>query len=125
MRSVRETAWRDAFSIVIQRTRKSIFFKRDAGTVTVIDMRKTYIITYDLTEDDSYEDLFEYFKEFGTWARISKSVWAVKSSKSASTIRDEIADIVSDEANIFIIRSGKESAWKNVICHNQWLKTNL
>jgi len=87
----------------------------------------TYIISYDLAESDSaeYDELFEYIKGYGTWAHINKSLWAVKTYKSAVEIRDEIKDIVNDGSAIFVIKSGVQAAWSNVLCRNAWLKDNL
>jgi hypothetical protein len=87
----------------------------------------TYLISYDLAESDSeeYEKLFEYIKEYGTWAHITESLWAVKTHKTAVNIRDEIKEIVNDGSSIFIIKSGVEAAWSNVLCRNAWLKDNL
>jgi len=40
-------------------------------------------------------------------------------------IRDELQNIIKEGSAIFVIKSGVEAAWGNVICRNQWLKDNL
>jgi len=88
---------------------------------------KTYIISYDLMDSDSeeYEKLFNYFKNYRNWAHINESLWAVKTNKSAVKIRDEIKEIVNKDSSLFVIKSGIEAAWRNVLCRNIWLKNNL
>lgn len=90
-------------------------------------MKKTYIISYDLknANSDSYEKITEYIKSHGTWAHINESLWAIKTEKSAILIRDEFTDIVPNGSSVFIIKSGVEAAWFNVLCRNEWLKDNL
>ena len=88
-------------------------------------MKKTYLITYDIPKGSDYEELYEYIKSFGTWAHIAESLWAVKSDQTAVDIRNEIQVLVSDDSTIFVIKSGIEAAWSNVICRNQWLKDSL
>jgi hypothetical protein len=88
---------------------------------------KTYLISYDLADSDSneYAKLFEYIKGYRTWAHITESLWAVKTHKTALSIRAEIKEIVDNSSSIFIVKSGIEAAWSNVICRNIWLKDNL
>ncbi|MCW7475638.1 hypothetical protein [Leptospira levettii] len=89
-------------------------------------MRQTYIISYDIPKkNQNYEKVYDYLKGFGTWAHITESLWGIKSEKSASEIRDDLVKIAGTEANIFVLRSGVESAWKNVLCSNKWLQDNL
>ncbi len=89
-------------------------------------LKETYLISYDLSDEDSYEDLYDYIKSYNSWAHISESLWAIKTNKNAKKIRDEIVDVIDDEdSTIFVIKSGVEAAWINVICKNAWLKDNL
>ena len=54
-------------------------------------MENTYIISYDLkkADDEDYENLYQAIKAYGTWAHITESTWAVKTSDSAKKIRDD------------------------------------
>ncbi|MCL2196499.1 MAG: hypothetical protein FWB77_02670 [Treponema sp.] len=87
----------------------------------------TYLISYDLlnsvTED--YDKVFKYIEAHGTWAHITESLWGIKTEKTAVQIRDELQNITKNGSAIFVIKSGVEAAWANVICRNQWLKDNL
>ena len=87
-------------------------------------MKETIVISYDIknSEDYDYEQLFEYFKSYGTWAVITESLWAIRTEKSLSDIRDELKEIVPKGSSLFITESSGIAAWSNVKCSNKWLK---
>lgn len=84
-----------------------------------------YIISYDKAGDGSYEELHAAIKEFGTWAHVTESTWAVKTEWKAEEIRDDLAQYLPKGSRLFVVRSGTAAAWRNVICRNEWLKKNL
>lgn len=84
-----------------------------------------YIINYDLNKSKDYESLFEAIKSYGTWAKILKSCWAIVTTKSAEQVRDHLLTVMDSDDGIFVVKSGKEAAWKNVECSDDWLKKNL
>ena len=89
---------------------------------------KCYIISYDIKNNSQsfdYSELEKAIKSYGSWAHIEKSVWGIVTNKSASEIRDYLKTKIDSDDSIFIIKSGTESAWSNVICSNEWLKKNL
>ncbi|MCK9612347.1 MAG: hypothetical protein M0R16_05540 [Bacteroidales bacterium] len=88
-------------------------------------MKKTYLISYDMAEGGNYDELFKAIKDYGTWAHITESLWAVKTEQSATEIRENLGQFFPKGSRIFIIKSGVEAAWRNVICRNEWLKDNL
>jgi len=90
-------------------------------------MKKTFIISYDLkrASDETYEDLYAFFKEYGTWAHITESTWAIVTTEKAKEVRDRIAEIVPSGSSIFVVKSASIAAWRNVICRSEWLKKNL
>ena len=90
-------------------------------------MEKTYLISYDLkTEQESnYENIFKYIKNYGTWAHITESLWAIKTEKTSVEIRDEMLKEMPEGSSLFIVKSGGIAAWSNVLCRNVWLKNNL
>ena len=85
----------------------------------------TYIITYDLKNTRNYNELYEYIKSYGSWAHINESTWAIVADQSASEIRDQLKNHLETDDLIFVIRSGTEAAWTNVLCSDKWLKKNL
>ena len=88
---------------------------------------ETYIISYDLNsaEPSDYTKLSNCIKSFGVWAHITESTWAINTDKTAKEIRDEISNFMPEGSRLFVVRSGLSSAWRNVICSNDWLKKYL
>lgn len=87
----------------------------------------TYIISYDLSNasDAQYESLYEKIKGYGTWAHITESTWAIVTEQKAVAVRDYLTENIPQGSRVFVVKSGVEAAWKNVICKNEWLKNNL
>ena len=84
-----------------------------------------YIISYDMTKGGTYEELHRAIKDFGIWAHITESTWAVVTDWEAKEIRDDLDQYLPKGSRLFVVRSGTEAAWQNVICKNVWLKKNL
>lgn len=84
-----------------------------------------YIISYDLRKRRDYESLFEGIRSYGTWAHILESTWAIVTSQSAVQVRDYLASKMDNDDGLFVVRSGGEAGWRNVLCKNEWLKKNL
>ena len=88
-------------------------------------MKTCYIISYDMAEGGNYEALYDAIKAYGTWAHITESTWAVTTEESAKEIRDYLGECLPSGSRLFVVKSGVEAAWRNVICRNEWLKKNL
>lgn len=88
---------------------------------------KCYIISYDLRggSEFDYSALEKAIKSYGTWAHINQSVWAVVTLQTAMNVRDYLKSFMHVNDSIFVVKSGVEAAWSNVICNNDWLKNNL
>jgi hypothetical protein len=88
-------------------------------------MKTTYLISYDSADTADYDPLYKAIKSFGAWAHITESLWAVKTEKTAVEIRDRLLKELREDSRILVVKSGVESAWRNPICSNQWLKEHL
>ena len=86
---------------------------------------KCYIISYDLVDEKNYEKLYKAIKDCGHWAKITESTWAVVTDKSASEIRNRLAEVMDADDRLIVTLSGGEGAWRNSACTNEWLKKNL
>lgn len=84
-----------------------------------------YLISYDLRRDRDYDDLYEAIKEYRTWAHVLESTWAVVTQTSAKEIRNDLEQYTDNDDGLFVVKSGTEAAWRNVLCDNEWLKDNL
>lgn len=88
-------------------------------------MVSTFIVVYDLSKDGNPDGLYEKFKTYDGWAKITESSWAIASEKKASEIRNELVPFIGSTGRLFILKSGKAAAWRNVIASNDWFKKNL
>jgi len=84
-----------------------------------------YLISYDLRVNRDYERLYEAIKSYGTYAKILESVWGIVTDASASEIRDHLENFVDKDDGIFVLKSGKQAAWRNLNGVDNWLQNNL
>ena len=86
----------------------------------------TYLISYDLKQPGrNYQGLYDAIKSYGTWGKINNSTWIIKTYNSAVQIRDYLLQHIDYNDSIFVIKTERESAWRNVRANNEWLKNNL
>ena len=88
-------------------------------------MKNTYIISYDMSQGGDYDELYKAIKEYGTWAHITESTWGIVTEEEATEIREYLSTYLPKGSRLFVIKSGTEAAWRNVICRNEWLKRHL
>lgn len=88
-------------------------------------MKKTYLISYDMAEGGDYDELYKAIKAYGAWAHITESLFAVATEQSAKEIRESLQKFFLRGSRLFIVKSGTEAAWRNVICSNEWLQEKL
>jgi len=62
-----------------------------------------YIITYDLNKEVVRPNIVKKIKEFGSWARLSESSYAVESSSSPQAIYQSFAPLLDSNDNLFVI----------------------
>lgn len=62
-----------------------------------------YLINYDLINPgQNYDDLIAAIKAYGTWAKISRSCWAIKTSQTAVEIRDTLKNHLDSNDILFV-----------------------
>lgn len=90
-------------------------------------MKKTFIISYDLNNGSSedYDNVYEIIKDYGTWAHITDSTWAIVTTERAKEVRDKLIELMPSGSSLFVVKTGGVSAWRNVQCSNEWLKKHL
>ena len=86
----------------------------------------TYLISYDLRKPGrNYQGLYDAIKSYGTWGKINDSTWIIKTSDSAVDIRDYLSIQIDYNDSLFIVKTAREAAWRNVKAKTEWLKNNL
>jgi len=88
-------------------------------------MNTCYLIQYDLRKNRDYASLIDAIKSYGTYACVLKSSWAIATTKSAAEVRDHLLRHMDADDGLFVVRSGREAAWRGVLCRDQWLIDNL
>lgn len=80
------------------------------------------LVTYDLKQPGrNYQPVYDYLKTH-TWCKGIESVWLLDTTKSVSTIRDEIGRIVDSNDIIFVVRLMREWASRHYYC-GDWLNS--
>ena len=88
-------------------------------------MDKCYIISYDMVGEGDAKALHKAIKNYDAWAHITESTWAVVTERSAKKIGTDLSQYLPEGSRLFVVKSGVEAAWQDVICRSQWLKRNL
>ena len=90
---------------------------------------RTILISYDLVGTDEgsqdYKKLIAAIKALGAWANVNRSVWIVRTSKTAEAVSNELGQHMDANDRLFVIRVYREAAWVNTICTSEWLMDNL
>lgn len=85
----------------------------------------SFIISYDIPKGHDYDGLIERIKQYGTWARLTESTWAIVTRDSASIIRDTLNRFIPDGGRLIVVQSANVAAWNNTMCTNEWLHKNI
>jgi len=87
-----------------------------------------YIVTFQAKELATRQSIRERLKSYGSYCAIHNTCWAVVTDVKAAQLRDQIKELLQPGDRLFIVRSGTEGAWRNVLggtTSNEWLKRNL
>ena len=65
---------------------------------------KTIQVSYDLSEPErNYDGLLEYLSSFARWTRVLDSMWIIRTTKSAETVRDELMRFVDSNDRVVVL----------------------
>lgn len=86
----------------------------------------SYIVCYDLRAPGrNYEPLYNRLRQYPNWAKVTESNWVLTTGWTATQIRDDLTGYIDANDRLFVVKSGIEAAWRNSICQDAWLRTNL
>jgi hypothetical protein len=84
------------------------------------------LITYDLLKaGQNYDGLIQKIKDLGMWAKVCESAWVVKTSLTSLQVASTLLGQIDSNDRLFVTSLTVDSAWRNVICGDKWLKDNL
>ena len=90
-------------------------------------MKHTIQINYDLRKPGrSYEPVYDYIKSHDGYAHPLESLWLVRTTKTAATIRDELMKLVdsNDKVATFDV-TGDAWATNFSDTHTEWMKNHM
>lgn len=90
-------------------------------------VKRTIQINYDLQAPGrSYQPLYDYIKSFDGWDHLLESLWLVRTSKSASEVRDQLMRLVdtNDKVAVFDV-TGVSWATNFSNSRTSWLKSHM
>jgi hypothetical protein len=86
----------------------------------------TYIIAFQPGAGANVPMIEQIVKSYGTWAKITDQTWALVSmSEKAPAVRNRLLPHIGTGGRLFVIKSGYESAWSNVVSTTEWLQRYL
>jgi hypothetical protein len=88
---------------------------------------RTIQINYDLRKPGrNYQPVYDYIKSHDGYAKPLQSLWLVRTEKSASTIRDELKNLVdsNDKIATFDV-TGDSWATNFSDAHTDWMKGHM
>lgn len=85
-----------------------------------------YIVSYDLIKDKDYQPLIDEIKSIGSWAKPLESFWLVKTSETASSVRDSLKKVMDSNDKLIVIEANKWWATYNISKDvTEWMKDNI
>jgi hypothetical protein len=94
-----------------------------------IPLMSIYLVGYDIhpSRGESYNDLINALKAYGTYWHHLDSTWLIESDKTAKQIRDELWAHMYKDDELLVIKYGeKTAAWEGFNESGQnWLRKNL
>lgn len=89
-------------------------------------MANCKIVTYDLRkEGQDYKTLIAGIQSYPNWAKVCESCWIVQTTLTSEQIANTLIKHIDSNDRIFVADLSSASAWKNVICKDEWLQSNL
>lgn len=87
-----------------------------------------YIIHYVQKEglsSDEFTKVESIIKNYEDHTKLLSTSWAVITDKTAEEVRDDFGSLLDTESGSFLVRSGNEAFWKNVMNTFKCLQRNL
>ncbi|MDD5658579.1 MAG: hypothetical protein PHR39_01025 [Actinomycetota bacterium] len=83
------------------------------------------LISYDLIRPNKdYQNLYDYLKRTGTWAKPLESVWIIKTDKTCEQVINEIEKHVDENDKVLAINISNDTiTWLNLSQNvSDWLQ---
>ena len=84
-----------------------------------------FIISYEAATKESNQIIINTIQNYKINTQIFENTWSVVTDDEATDIRDALKKVIGSDDRIFIMKSGAEAGWANVICEKSWLHEYL
>lgn len=87
-----------------------------------------YIVTFQAKELETRQRIRAQLKTYPSYCPLHNTCWAIVTDEKAVDVRDALKSLLQAGDRLFVIRSGTEGAWRNVLGSTNssaWLKKNL
>lgn len=86
-----------------------------------------YVVTYDLHQaGQNYDCLIAKLKTYPVFWHIQQSVWIIRTSESASQVRDKLSSCLDSNDKLVVARLSGDAAWTGYsMGDSSWLRSEL
>ena len=81
-----------------------------------------YLITYQLSDEEDYDELHEAIEAYGDYIQIMRSIWFIETSSSRTDVRDNLSDYLESGDTLFVMDKSAWAAWGLDNDDVDWLK---
>lgn len=85
----------------------------------------TYIVTYDLNKETKRPPIVKEIKDFGNWAKLSESSYAINTNLSVQQVYEKLKHLIDSNDNLYIITLKKPYSGFGKKEVNDWLEQHL
>lgn len=85
------------------------------------------LIAYDLRKPGKdYSQIIAAIKQYGTWAHLEESVWAIRTASTPASVRDALLKHIDENDRLLVAEPTGNAAWHNLNPEvGTWLQKNL
>ncbi|RWR28816.1 hypothetical protein D2T31_11935 [Sinirhodobacter populi] len=85
----------------------------------------SYLITYDLNREVRRPKIVDAIREFGTWAKLSESSYAIVTWKTADQVYDDFKQYLDNNDSFYVISLRQPLAGQGDAKVNEWLQNQI
>lgn len=85
----------------------------------------TYIVTYDLNKETVRPKIVDAIKQYGTWAKLSESSYAIAVNKTPVDVYNDLLPLLDGNDQIYVITLRRPYYGQGSEDVNKWLEDNL
>lgn len=88
---------------------------------------KSFVISYDLIGPNrNYDSLYEAIRNYGSYAKVTESLWIISSNSNSASIRDNLKSVLDENDKLIVLELQGNWATSNIPNKvNEWLKSNV